>query len=461
MSGQGPSKNTVLIVSHDVVGSRMAGPGIRYWELARVLSQHMPVILAAPGPIDLESASVDLWPYQMEDWGSLAPALARSQVLLTCGDVLDRFPQLIDPGIPLIIDGYDPHSLETLALYSGSPQQEALHRRREQILQLQCRAGDFFVCASERQRDWWLGLLEATGRINVHTYGQDPSLRSLVDLVPFGLSSAPMRHTRQVLKGVWPGIGPEDRVVLWGGGLWQWLDPITAIQAMARLHVDRPDVRLVFPGTRHPNPRAVPKMPVLDAAIQLAEQLGLDRCVFFGDWVPYPDWPAYLAESDVAVSLHLNTVEARLAFRSRLLDYIWAELPMVVTTGDATSELVQRWELGKVVGYQDAGMVQQAVLELLDTPRATMSAGFEAARSLLTWERAAEPLLAFCLNPRRAADRMAGYQLRWDVDALQRLTADQQGELDRLRSLVRGYESGRFMRFSRWLRGLHSPGVHE
>jgi hypothetical protein len=26
---------------------------------------------------------------------------------------------------------------------------------------MQCRAGDFFICAGERQRDWWLGLLEA------------------------------------------------------------------------------------------------------------------------------------------------------------------------------------------------------------------------------------------------------------------------------------------------------------
>ncbi len=459
VSWQSPSKNAVLIISHDVVGSRMAGPGIRYWELAHVLSQHMSVILAAPGPIDLDSASVELWPYDMGDWGSIATALDRSQVLLACGDVLDRFPQLIDLGIPLIVDGYDPHSLETLALHSESPEQEALHHRREQILQLQCRAGDFFICASERQRDWWLGLLEATGRINVHTYGQDPSLRSLVDLVPFALPSSPMRHTRRVLKGVWPGIGSEDKVVLWGGGLWQWLDPITAIQAMAKLRVERPAVKLVFPGTRHPNPRAVPKMPVLDAAIQLADQLGLrDQSVFFGDWVPYQDWPNYLAESDVAVSLHLNTVEARLAFRSRLLDYVWAGLPMVVTGGDATSELVQHWGLGKVVGYQDAEMVHRAMLELLDTPRAAMSAAFEAAQSSLTWERAAAPLLAFCLSPKQAADRVAGHQPQWDIDALQQLCAGQQNELDRLRSLVRDYERGRFIRFTRWLKRLRHSG---
>lgn len=27
--------NSLLIISHDVIGQRMAGPGIRMWELAR------------------------------------------------------------------------------------------------------------------------------------------------------------------------------------------------------------------------------------------------------------------------------------------------------------------------------------------------------------------------------------------------------------------------------------------
>jgi len=42
----------VLIISHDTVGSRMAGPGIRYWELARVVAAQQRVTLIAPQPID-------------------------------------------------------------------------------------------------------------------------------------------------------------------------------------------------------------------------------------------------------------------------------------------------------------------------------------------------------------------------------------------------------------------------
>ena len=36
----------------------------------------------------------------------------------------------------------------------------------------------------------------------------------------------------------------------------------------------------------------------------MAVDLGLlDRVVFFGDWVPYADWPYVLLESDLALEL--------------------------------------------------------------------------------------------------------------------------------------------------------------
>jgi len=51
-------------------------------------------------------------------------------------------------------------------------------------------------------------------------------------VVPFGLPSEDPVAGRPVIRGVWPGIGPEDWIVLWGGGLWDWLDPLTLIRAV-------------------------------------------------------------------------------------------------------------------------------------------------------------------------------------------------------------------------------------
>ena len=92
------------------------------------------------------------------------------------------------------------------------------------------------------------------GRINPATYQADPTLRQLIDVVPYGLPAGLPVATKPMIKGVWPGIAPTDKVVLWGGGLWPWLDPLTAIHAIHHLAPSRPEIKLIFPGTRHPNP---------------------------------------------------------------------------------------------------------------------------------------------------------------------------------------------------------------
>lgn len=406
------SAGPVVVVCHDVVGPRQAGPGIRAWHLAAELARHVDVILAVPGESGQADAPFAVWPYRRGDWSSLSPVAQRAGSILAAGDSLAEFPALEHLDVPLIVDGYDPHTLETLALWQAEPLpvQAGRHGERVSVVRRQCRAADFLICASERQRDWWLGVLEEQGRVNPLTYADDPSLRRLIDVVPFGLPAGLPHAARPVMRGVWPGIGAEDWIVLWGGGLWEWLDPLTALRAARRLAGQGIPLRLVFPGTRHPNP-ATPDMPMRARAVALADELELTgRTVFFGDWVPYEDWPAVLLEADVGVSLHPDTVEARLAYRTRVLDYVWAGLPMVVTGGDEAAGLVERWKLGCVVPYGDDAAVAEALAALLCRGRAGLrekhGPRFEAVRRELSWERAAAPLVAFCRAPHRAVDRV-------------------------------------------------------
>ena len=41
----------MLVIATDVVGERMAGPGIRAWELSRALAREHEVTLAAAAPL--------------------------------------------------------------------------------------------------------------------------------------------------------------------------------------------------------------------------------------------------------------------------------------------------------------------------------------------------------------------------------------------------------------------------
>ncbi len=252
-------------------------------------------------------------------------------------------------------------------------------------------------------------MLLALNRVNPHTYDSDETLRTLIDVVPFGLPSSPPEHTRQVLKGVYKTIGLDDKVILWGGGIWDWFDPCTLIRAMANISAHRHDVKLFFMGIKHPNPLIAP-MEATAQAIQLSKDLGLyDKSVFFNDWVPYEERQNYLLEADVGVSLHFDHLETRFSFRTRLLDCIWAGLPIVTTRGDSMSELVEQHNLGKVVDYRDVEQVADVLMELLDTPnpREVYGPSFEEMKGQFIWRRAVEPLARFCANPRLAPDKAA------------------------------------------------------
>jgi hypothetical protein len=189
----------------------------------------------------------------------------------------------------------------------------------------------------------------------------------------------------------------------------------------------------------------------------------LNRAVFFSDWTPYADWPNVLAECTLALSLHFDTLETRLAFRTRMIDYIWAGLPIIATQGDATSELVADHGLGVIVTEQDVNGVAAAILQLLAEPAHSREPAFAQARQLLSWERAARPLIDFCQQPRRAADRQFPFPSPASVapplpvavkqtDAHNAEAEAQQlrQELAQLQELVQGYERGRVMRLIKW-----------
>ena len=169
----------------------------------------------------------------------------------------------------------------------------------------------------------------------------------MINVVPFGISDEHPTATRKVLKGVVPGIGEDDKVILWGGGVYNWFDPLTLIHAVDRLRTRVPDVRLFFMGMKHPNP-SVPAMQMASRTRRLAQDLGLvGEYVFFNEeWVAYTERQNFLLEADIGVSTHLDHVETAFSFRTRILDYLWTSLPIVATSGDSFADLIEHHGLG-------------------------------------------------------------------------------------------------------------------
>jgi glycosyltransferase involved in cell wall biosynthesis len=233
----------------------------------------------------------------------------------------------------------------------------------------------------------------------------------LIDICPFGIPDREPTKTREALRGVVEGIARDDKVVLWAGGVYNWFDPITLIRAIDVLRHDHRDVRLFFLGMKHPNPD-VPDMEVAWRTRQLSEELGLTgKWVFFNDgWVDYDDRQNYLLDADVGVSTHFLNAETTFSFRTRILDYLWAGLPIVATEGDLFGELVKTRGLGIRVGEGDVEGLVAGLGQVLydDAFAAGCRANVGRIRDSFIWSNALAPLLAFCADPRRAPDAGPG-----------------------------------------------------
>ena len=195
---------------------------------------------------------------------------------------------------------------------------------------------------------------------------------------------------------------------MWGGGIYNWFDPGILIRAVAEMSVTHPDVRLFFMGVKHPNPD-VPEMEAVSEARVLSEQLGMtNKFVFFNEsWVPYEERQNYLLEADVGVSTHFQHVETTFSFRTRILDYLWAGLPIVTTRGDSFGDLVELEGLGASIPERDQDALVSALETYLydDAAIAQARGNVARVRQDFVWERALAPLLEFCRQPLFAADK--------------------------------------------------------
>src|SRR5712692_1379218 len=178
---------SVVIATPDVVGERMAGPGIRAWHLAEELKKHFPTQLMAHG-----------------SWSR--DAMRSASVLI--GQPARGFHRM-KKGQRIIYDLFDPVLLELREMYGRHPSlRQRLHFFAEQIrLRRALSEGDLFIIATPHQRE---------------LYPNRPMIE-----VPFGTDAAEWSAA---------DLGDDrENLIIWGGGTWEWLDPRTAVDAVVRV----------------------------------------------------------------------------------------------------------------------------------------------------------------------------------------------------------------------------------
>ena len=383
----------VLIYSPQLIGKSMAGPAIRTWEFAKALSKHHRVVLISSGPSDQQTDAFEIISFQDP---ICKKHFQTADVLITQRLTLPLAFATASHRLKIIIDAYDPSPLELLEQHKNETPSERAKQINSEVstLAFSFQMAHGILCASEKQRELWLGFLLGQKLITPALYDADPSLRNYLAVVPFGLSSTSPKRSGKGLKEKL-GLHADDKVILWGGGIWNWFDPLSLIKAIKIISMKRSDIKLVFMGVKPPDPAAFHLSMALEA-MQLAKKLDLiDRFVFFHhDWVPYEERENFLLDADIGVSTHFDHLETRYAFRTRILDYLWAQLPVVATTGDSFAELIERHDLGATVPYQNEQALAQAFLSILENPDRIkqIKDNLSLIREQFHWEKTVAPL---------------------------------------------------------------------
>ena len=221
--------------------------------------------------------------------------------------------QLAGASTRVVYDLYTPTLPETLASLATHdvPSRARLLLGEVEVLaeRLALATGDAFICASERQRDYWIGALGALGRLNLETYQRDRTFRNVIDVVPFGVPEGRPERDRAVLRGVVPGIEEHDKVLLWAGGIVDWTDPLTVIRAVARLAESRSDLRLVFLGATPPG--ADPPRTALAARAEAAGSASRTAQCSFSTPGCHTTIEARTTPSPISPSPRITTVSKR------------------------------------------------------------------------------------------------------------------------------------------------------
>jgi len=363
---------SVVVHTSDVVGRRMAGPGIRAFHFASELSRHFPTTLVCasePGQPRFD-ASFDIC-----EVGSARAVTALRSAGVVIGQPTRGLLTGVSAKSKTIFDLFDPLVLELAELYRGAvTSRKALHLNREwSRLRKALTRGDALIAATSDQRALYTGVYLSDG-------GNDPRWPDRWLLVPFGVEEAD------------PDVdGPPMRndgrpIIAWGGGVWPWLDPLTAQRAVESLNEQGVECRLLFLGSARPNSKV---KGVEDERIQ-------SECVIWNDeWTPYRERARWLRAASAAIMLHRKTLESRFSIRTRLFDAIWCGLPVIATREGFAADLVEREGLGIVVEPEDVAGVEAAIRRILtdDDFAAKAVLNLDRVRDRFLWSKVTRPLI--------------------------------------------------------------------
>jgi glycosyltransferase involved in cell wall biosynthesis len=390
--------SNVAIITHIAIpndGQGIVAHAIRATELVRALERkgHQARLVMVPKRAAYDTGSM------RELLGSIAGADVVIASTALCAEVIRIRRSAKD--VILVLDTFDASLVGAIPDTPEGVGGEIEFHSFRLLVEQAFHAADLFLCATEEQRLWLLGILSAWGRLTPQTYSSE-----LILVVPTGVPGEPLPSQGTPLFR--DRIVPRDAsIVLWPGGVFNHYRPDVVLRALPAMIAACPNVRLVFVGAQNaafaPNNDRLQRLHSTATAMNRGEAR-----IFFEPGLPYSERYRMYADADVAVCFFDQSLETELSFRTRLVDILWGGNPVVTNTGGGLARLIDETESGIAVDNLEEPVVSRAIVRLLTDRelRARMARNARCvALERLTWDKVVEPLHQFCSAPRVSPDR--------------------------------------------------------
>ncbi|MCX7624715.1 MAG: glycosyltransferase [Candidatus Sumerlaeaceae bacterium] len=397
---------------------RLHAPGIRVWHLATVINKHHHSVVVGtikfgdfqdnPDAVSLpkqESAGEGLTVCRFQYHSQRTPeALAtlhercQFDCVVATTDIMNDLAARIPVRLPLWLDYLgDPFAERQLqaATYDNDASLLDLWKLMLQALL----HGDRFSVASTPQKYALLAQLALAGRLNQFTAGED-----LISVIPN--SSRVMKglhiHRRSLVKGYL--IPAESFLVLWAGGYNTWMDPETLFYGLEQAIRENPSIYFVSVGGEIPghDNLTFKKFRALCDASEFHSHF-----LFLG-WVPPDEVPHYYLQADAAINVDLPCYEAELGTRTRLVDWLEYEVPIVTTALCEPAKLLAEKKLIETFDPASPTGLARALLNVCEDHNQAKERARRAKAffdSLFEEDMVFAPLLSWVERPTFASDR--------------------------------------------------------
>ena len=403
----------ILIISNGPVPApeikNVEGGGLRAWGLANGLQNNSKdkyeVEVSYNQVFKQDNFTDELNGIKISTWeiSTLADKIQEFDSVLVsynAGDITQTVVDNIRQDQQLILDGYVPIHIEMSARNSDNLDREYdAFNFENKIWTKALRRGDILLCANEAQKKFYTGVMAQVGRINPITYGDE----DLIQIVPYGIY-----REKAVAKN-----DPVSKLVknkkafklLWFGGIYPWFDLTNLLEAVKNANKTTP-IGLIMVGVKNPFNQHPDFIKRYEEVMDYIKNNNMDEIVHITDWVKFEDRAEWYLGSDAVVLINNIGMENTLAWRTRLVDYVWADLPIVTNGGDPMSDILEANKAVYILPDLDAKTIEKEIIKISKDKETLkqVSTNLSKVRRLFYWDKVTENLSKLISKGYKPAD---------------------------------------------------------